>query len=120
MDVIIACSEGNSFIEALYLMDLITKTSIVDGLGAAFIFGCTGLILCTAYEQISGRFALGGGDVKLLFVLGLYLGIESEAFALLVACALGVVCCLIARVKTFAFGPYLAMGSLMALIMSIL
>lgn len=49
------------------------------------------LVLTLIMEKIMQREAMGGGDIKLIFVTGLYLGWESNLFMILVACIVGIV-----------------------------
>ena len=68
---------------------------------------------------ISKGRAIGGGDVKLMFACGIFLGAANSVLALIVGCAVGSVVHLIRmRVsgagKVLAMGPYLAIGILTA------
>ncbi len=64
---------------------------------------------------ISGGRAMGGGDVKLMFTIGLFLGLKATFFGLVAACVVGSIIHLslmaIKKVgRQLAFGPYLAIG----------
>ncbi len=61
--------------------------SAPDGLLAAAAIGGGLLALTLLYEALAGRRALGGGDVKLMAVVALFLGLEGALVCLLVACA---------------------------------
>lgn len=81
------------------------------------------LLLTLLMEKILKKEALGGGDIKLLFVLGMYLGSANCLLMLLVACLLGIVGVVIAMKNSegegsvaIPFGPYLAIGSVVALL----
>lgn len=81
------------------------------------------LLLTLLVEAILKKEALGGGDIKLLFVLGMYLGLGNSLFMLLVACILGIIGAAITMKQEEAegsiaipFGPYLAAGSVAALL----
>ncbi len=79
-------------------------------LGAVVLGGIFFLILF-----ISEGKAMGGGDVKLMFACGLFLGLKSGIFAVFVACLLGsVIHIALMKIKhigrELAFGPYLAAG----------
>lgn len=56
--------------------ELLTK-----GLQGGLLLGGGSLLLAVVYERMRGQASLGGGDVKLLFVLGLYLGFAKGCFA---------------------------------------
>lgn len=81
------------------------------------------LLLVLFVEAILRKEAFGGGDIKLLFVLGLYLGLVKCLLMLLVACVLSIIGRMLAIKKSgvkgsvvFPFGPYLATGSVVALL----
>ncbi len=59
---------------------------MVHGLVGATVLGGGSLLLAWAFERVRGGASFGGGDVKLLFVLGLYLGVSGGLVCLLVAC----------------------------------
>lgn len=65
--------------------------TLVDGLAGALVVPGVALALSFAVDAATGRPSLGGGDVKLLFVVGLFLGGVASAFNLMVACGMGVV-----------------------------
>lgn len=76
------------------------------------------LALVLLAERLLGREVMGGGDIKLLFVLGLYLSWAQLLLALLAGCLVGLGYAALAgkRGKTaVAFGPFLAAGALMTL-----
>lgn len=75
---------------------------------AGLAFGGGVLLLSLALDKLLGRESLGGGDVKLLAVVGLYLGFAGTLFALLLACVLGLAGAALTRRRrgeAFPFGP---------------
>ena len=56
---------------------------------AGFIYGGALLAVSLIMDRILQKDTLGGGDIKLFAVCGLYLGLISSLFALLLACVLG-------------------------------
>ncbi|MCR5522210.1 MAG: prepilin peptidase [Clostridia bacterium] len=79
-------------------------------LGSVIMGGVFFLILF-----ISNGRAMGGGDVKLMFAIGLFLGLKLTVFGLVAACVVGSVIHLtlmaVKKVgRQLAFGPYLAIG----------
>ncbi len=56
---------------------------------AGVVFGGGLLGMSLVMDRILKRDSLGGGDIKLYFVVGLYLGFASTLFSLLIACVLG-------------------------------
>lgn len=67
---------------------LVLQRFLAGALGAGVTAG--GLLLFSViYEQSSGKPSFGGGDIKLLFVVGLFFGLEASMVNLLLACAFG-------------------------------
>jgi leader peptidase (prepilin peptidase)/N-methyltransferase len=68
-----------------------------------------------AIYLLSGGRAIGGGDVKLMAVCGMFLGWQNVLLALVIGCIVGSIIH-IARMKitktsnVLAMGPYLAIG----------
>ncbi|MGE0827420.1 MAG: A24 family peptidase [Candidatus Binatia bacterium] len=80
-----------------------------------------GLLLAVAlsYQLITGREGMGGGDVKLLAMIGAFLGWRAIPFTIFVASFFGSVVGVTAMIRSRAdskfalpFGPFLAFGAL--------
>ena len=75
------------------------------------------LLLVHAMEKRLGREAMGGGDLKLLFVTGLFFGWKGNLFCLILACLIGIVWALLAARKSgesgrpIPWGPSIALGA---------
>ena len=83
------------------------------GLLAGLIFGGGLLGLSLLMDRILKRDSLGGGDIKLFAVLGLYLGIVGTLFMTVLACLLGLLFAVLRRGRgggsaPFPFGPAIA------------
>ena len=86
--------------------------------GAGLFFGIAWL-----YEKWAGRRGLGGGDVKLLAMIGAFLGVEALPLVILVSAGLGILTGLIQvlgqapgsrsqwRTVSLPYGPFLAVGA---------
>ena len=61
------------------------------------------LLLALVMDHVLGRESLGGGDVKLLFVAGMYFGWQQCLFLIVVACVLGLVFSLLGQRGTPEF-----------------
>ncbi len=75
------------------------------------------LLLTLVCERITGRELVGGGDLKLLFVLALYLSWAQLLLGLLIGCVLGLIIARlrgIGRGEPLSFGPFLAVGAILA------
>lgn len=82
---------------------------------AAVVFGGALLGLSLVMDRLLGRDSLGGGDIKLFAVVGLYLGFIGTLFAMLIACVLGLAFHMLARRRegrrAFPFGPSIAVAA---------
>lgn len=85
------------------------------GFGVFFLFAWL-------YERISGKSGLGGGDIKLLGMIGAFLGVQGVLITILVSSVLGSVTGVIwalaagQGLRQFAipYGPFLAIGALIS------
>ncbi len=75
------------------------------------------LLLVLLMDRVLGKETMGGGDIKLFFVLGLYFTWQQMLLVLLCACLLGIAGWFLARrtprtedgeEQAFPFGPYIA------------
>ena len=87
---------------------------LMHGLSAV-TFGGGLLLISLAMDKLLGRESMGGGDIKLFAVVGLYLGFIGSLFALLASCVLGLALSALLRKKnadrTFPFGPSIALAA---------
>ena len=82
------------------------------------------LLLTLVLEYVLKKEALGGGDIKLLFVMGLYLGWANCLILLFVACIAGIIYGAGQMKKEdgkeegsmIPFGPFLSLGAVVALL----
>jgi prepilin signal peptidase PulO-like enzyme (type II secretory pathway) len=77
---------------------------------AAIAGYCAGFALMWAFWK---KNALGFGDVKLLAVAGLWLGINGLSVAVVAACVLGIIWGLVKKRKYVPFAPFLFAGTAM-------
>ena len=78
---------------------------------AGLAFGALLLLVSLVMDRILKKESLGGGDVKLLAVIGLYLGFLPTLFALILSCFLGLGQAVLSgrtHGKAFPFGPALS------------
>lgn len=92
---------------------------LVQGLVGAFGISVPLLLLVLLLERLLKKEAMGGGDIKLLFVTGLFLGIGGNFLNLMLSCVIGVAFALFAGKKkdtAIPFGPSIAAGTLLTLL----
>lgn len=129
-------------LEHRWLPDVITLPGIALGLVFSLVFphltflealagalagGGIFFILGWVYEKLTGKMGMGGGDVKLMALIGAFLGIKSLPFVILVSAGLGSVVGLAAvlfqgawrrggwRTAAIPYGPFLAGAALLYL-----
>lgn len=83
--------------------------SFRSGLVGACAIGLPLLAIVLAADRIMGRETMGGGDLKLLFLTGLYFGWQRQLLLLILACLVGLLFALPARnggeSRPIPFGP---------------
>ena len=104
------------FIASFFLHDISWWASLLGiGLGGGLFLGIAYL-----YEKVAGREGLGGGDIKLLGMIGAWLGYKSILLIIVVSSGLGSIVGIVlmmAQKKDFKtaipFGPFLAVAALL-------
>ncbi len=99
-------------------LDLLAH-SLIDSLLGFLIGGGVLLAIATLYHGLTGRDGMGGGDIKLLSMLGAWLGWKGVLVTLfggsLVGSVIGVIMMIfLGKDSKYAlpFGPYLALGAI--------
>lgn len=97
-----------------------------DGLVGALVLGGGSLAASVAFEHLAQRPSMGGGDIKLLAVVGLFLGWERGLWCLFAACLVVLVMQMASRFReggkgigpqTFPFAPAILVGVVIASIL---
>ena len=97
-----------------------------DGLVGALVLGGGSLAVSIAFERLAQRPSMGGGDIKLLAVVGLFLGWERGLWCLFAACLVVLVMRMASRFReggkgiasqTFPFAPAILVGVVIASIL---
>lgn len=99
----------------------VDKQYILSHIGAMILFGGGLLAISLILDRVMGRDTMGGGDIKLIGVTGLYLGIIGNLFTLIIACILGLVFGKLLKKgrtedKAFPFGPWIAAAAAIMLL----
>lgn len=109
----------NAFIIAGILLWLVTLPfaqgdvlqEIMSGALGGFVMGGAMLLLSLLFDKVTGKESLGGGDIKLIFMLGLYQGIFGGLFNLILSCIIGLMFAAIGRTKRIPFGPAISIAA---------
>ena len=98
------------------------KISWIESLSGILVGGGIFLAIAWGYEKMTQREGLGGGDIKLLAMIGAWLGVQSLLVVIITSSLLGSVVgigTMLFLKKDFKtaipFGPFLAVGALVYL-----
>lgn len=83
---------------------------------AGFVIAGSLLLLSLIMDHILKKESMGGGDIKLFFVTGCYLGFGSGLFALILSCIAGLIFVVVWKREKIPFGPSIAIGTLAGLL----
>ena len=91
--------------------------SVWYALWHGLVLGGAVLLISLFMDKVLKKESMGGGDIKLLFVLGLFLDLPECLLLLVFSCVLGLVIAFLLRrsEKAFPFGPALSAGMLLTL-----
>ena len=83
---------------------------------AAFLYAGAALVLSLLMDRLFRKETLGGGDVKMLFMVMLYLGFAKGFLCLVIALLSGLIFLIAAKGKRIPWGPSVAAGAAAALL----
>ncbi|MBO4277682.1 MAG: prepilin peptidase [Clostridia bacterium] len=96
-------------------------TALWKGLLSGFVYGAGLLLVSLLLDKILKKDTLGGGDIKLFAVIGLYLGLIGTLFSVIFACVLGLLFVPLRRAlkkegEQIPFGPAIAASATLMLL----
>ena len=95
------------------------RVALDDLIGGVGIAGLL-LLVVLVFEKIKGVEAMGGGDIKLIFMTGIFLGWKVNLLCLLIACIIGIVFGLVFRYdnkdRAFPWGPSIALAAVICML----
>ena len=86
------------------------------GLIGGLAIGGGMLILSLIFDRIIKKDSLGGGDIKLYFMTGLFLGWKAGFFNLILSCLVGLIFVLLLKKSKIPFGPSISIATLISII----
>lgn len=105
-----------------FFLYLHPKFNVLDSLYGVLLGGGVLFIIAYGYKLIAKREGMGGGDIKLLAMIGSFCGIKGVLFSLMAGSLLGTVVgipVMFAKGKdtkyAIPFGPFLALGAIVYL-----
>jgi leader peptidase (prepilin peptidase)/N-methyltransferase len=106
------------FLSSFVLPQLKWSDSLI-GIAAG---GGTLLAVAWGYQLITGKDGMGGGDIKLLAMIGAFLGWQGVLFTIMASSLIGTAVGIVAMLRAgkdmkmaMPFGPFLAMGAIIYL-----
>lgn len=102
------------------LAQLTAEERLVSSILPALVFGGGLLALSLVMDKLLHKDTMGGGDIKLIALLGLYFGFAECLFLILCACVLGIIAAsVLMKIRDdtpFPFGPALSIGAYITLL----
>ena len=86
------------------------KSGLLGALGVSLFMLISALVM----DKLLGKESLGGGDIKLFFMIGLYLGLPNSIFNLILSCIIGLVFVFILKKDKIPFGPAIALATVIS------
>lgn len=93
----------------------LTGQALLHSLGGGLAIGGGLLVLSVIFDKVTGKEGLGGGDVKLFFVAGIYLGALGGLLCVIVSCVFGLLFAAAGKKKKIPFGPAISAALLLTL-----
>lgn len=108
----------------LFISWILPSFSFTDAFFGALIGGWILYFIAWTYQTITGKEGMGGGDIKLLAMIGAFIGWKGVLLTIFIASAtgaiVGILLMLIARKNikyAIPFGPFLAFGAIIYIFM---
>lgn len=100
----------------------VLPTGLVNSLLGLFLGGGTLLLLAWLSPYLFGKEGMGGGDIKLLAMIGAFLGWQSVLMTMFIGAIVGatvgitlIACRILRRDQYLPFGPFLAFGAIISM-----
>ena len=101
---------------ALIALGVSSLASLASNLAGAIVFAAGLLIVTAVAERLTGKFMMGGGDIKLLAAVSLFLGFNGILVALFVACLISFAYAAAHLKRGIPFAPCIMGGTLLAML----
>ncbi len=88
------------------------------------LFGCLIavmlLVVSLLFDRVTKKEGLGGGDIKLFFVVGMYFGFSVTMLILLFSCIIGLLFVVTLKRNKIPFGPSIALASYLGMLCGVM
>ena len=112
--IFVAGSNAGS-VSAAAVLRTLALPALAKSLGGALLLGGGLFIISLVFDRVTGKEGLGGGDIKLFFAAGLYLGALRGLLCVIVSCLIGLLFALTRRNQKIPFGPAISIGIILTL-----
>ena len=99
-----------------HLTPAVWGRNCLAGLLGGLIIGGGMLLLSLLFDRLLGKESLGGGDIKLFFMTGLFLGTAVSLFSLILSCILGLFVAVGMKQNRIPFGPAISAAAFISLL----
>ena len=89
---------------------------LLRGLISGFAIAGIILVLSLVMDRILDKESLGGGDIKLIFMVCLYINVIQGTFLLIFACLIGLLFVILLKKEKIAFGPSISMAAFLVVL----
>lgn len=86
---------------------------MLEGILSSFIISLSIYLLSIIMKNITKEESIGGGDIKLLFLICLYFDLLSSLFIVFLSSIIGIFFIIILKTKKIAFGPAISLAYLL-------
>lgn len=93
----------------------IAGRALLHSLGGGLLIGGGLLVLSLIFDKITGKEGLGGGDIKLFFAAGVYLGAIGGLLCVILSCFVGLIFAGFRKNQKIPFGPAISIGTVLTL-----
>ena len=111
----LAAGDGSVFTTHIPITQWIL-TDLKWGLVSAFGVGFLMLLISLVFDKLTGKESLGGGDIKLLFMTGLYMRPGVTLFNLMLSCFVGLFIALGLKKDKIPFGPSISIAVFLSIL----
>lgn len=92
------------------------KGLLKNGLISGFVISASLLFLSWIFDKVTGKESLGGGDIKLFFMIGLYMTLTESLLCLIIACIIGIFFAVTMKKEKIPFGPSISVAAFITLL----
>lgn len=100
----------------VFVFDFLQKRIHVWNIVFAFLMCLFLCVMTLLMEKITRKECFGGGDIKMLFMVDLYLGYPLGVMGLMTACMMAGIMMLMKDRQMLAFAPYISIGTILMII----